>query len=216
MARFRTQYGERYSYLRHETPFQLLVAVVLSQQNTDAGVNKVTPALFAKYGTPEAMARARVESIRALIEPIRYAWTKAPRLKEMARRIVDDFGGEVPTTMEELTSLPGVGVKTASVVQGYVLGRAEAVAVDVHVGRVAYRLGLTTSPTNADRSSRELGALYLEKDWPDVNFYFIKHGRTTCVARRPFCGDCVVRDLCPRVGVTEARGARGPERAQAS
>ncbi|HEX2022355.1 MAG TPA: endonuclease III, partial [Candidatus Thermoplasmatota archaeon] len=104
-------------------------------------------------------------------------------------------------------TLPGVGVKTASVVQGYVLGEAEAVAADVHVTRIAYRLGLT-SREDPRTASRELGAVFPRADWPDVNFHFIAHGRSTCRARRPACNRCPVADLCPRRGVTEVAGTR--------
>ncbi|HWH08321.1 MAG TPA: endonuclease III [Candidatus Thermoplasmatota archaeon] len=203
LTRLRREYGPPRAFLRHETPFQLLVAVILSAQSADAGVNKVTPALFAKYPTPEAMARARVDVLRRILEPgVQYAWTKAPRLKETARRIVEDFGGEVPRSLDDLTSLPGVGRKTASVVQGYLWGEADTVAVDTHVKRVTYRLGLT-SRDDAKVAERELSALVPRRDWPDVNFYCIAHGRATCRAVRPACGRCVLSDLCPKVGVTE-------------
>ena len=156
------------------------------------------------------MAKARVVGIRRIIEPgVQYAWTKAPRLKETARRIVEDHGGEVPRAMADLTRLPGVGRKTASVVQGHVWGEAEAVAVDTHVKRVAYRLGLTTRE-DARVAERELAEVFPPKAWPEVNFYCIAHGRATCRAIRPACGRCVVRDLCPKVGVRETSGEAAP------
>ena len=203
LERLRLEYGPRRAFLHHESPFQLLVAVILSAQNTDAGVNKVTPALFAKYPTPERMARARVDSLRRILEPgVQYARTKAPRLKETARRIVEEYGGEVPRAMEDLTSLPGVGRKTASVVQGYVWGEADAVAADTHVQRVGYRLGLV-SRQDARAAERELAAIVPRAGWPDVNYYCIAHGRAICRAIRPACPRCVLKDLCPKVGVTE-------------
>ena len=212
LTRLRKEYGPRRAFLLHETPFQLLVAVILSANNTDAGVNKVTPALFARYPTPEKMMRARVDSIRRILQPgVQYAWTKAPRLKETARRIVEEYGGEVPRSMEDLTSLPGVGRKTASVVQGYVFGEADTVAADTHVQRVNYRLGLT-SRQDARTAERELSAIVPRAEWPDVNFYSIAHGRAVCRAIRPACPRCVLKDLCPKVGVHEVgAGARRGE-----
>ena len=207
LARLRRGYPPRHAFLDHATPFQLLVAVALSAQWQDRLVNRVTPALFARFGTPEAMARASPEEVLALIRPATFAPTKAQRLVEMARLLVERFGGGVPRTLEDLTSLPGVGRKTASVVQGYVWGEAESVAVDTHVKRVSYRLGLTTT-LDPDRAADELGALYPRKDWPDLNYYLIQHGRAICRARKPSCGDCLVADLCPKVGVLDAGGGK--------
>jgi endonuclease-3 len=177
---------------------------VLSAQTTDASVNQATPALFARYPTPAALAEAPVEDLRRLLRPIRFSESKAPRLRELARLLVERFDGEVPRTMADLTSLPGVGNKTAAVVQGYLWGEAESVAVDTHVKRVARRLGLT-STDDARRAERELGALYPKSEWPDINFYFIKHGRTICRAPRPLCEECLVNDICPKVGVVAPR-----------
>lgn len=217
LARLRARYGGRYAYLDHRTPYQLLVAVILSAQNRDALVNRLTPALFAEFPTPRAVMLADEARLRELLAPLRYAWTKAAWLKEGARALLERHGGEVPRGFDELTALPGVGPKTASVVQGYLWGEADAVAVDVHVNRVAYRLALASSPTNAGRAQDELAAVYPPEDWPDVNFYFIKHGRATCTARRPWCPDCPVEDLCPKVDVTSiSEAVRPPERASSS
>lgn len=214
LARFRDRYGERVSYLHHRTPFQLLVAVILSAQSTDAGVNRATPALFRAYPDAERMAKASVDDLFALIGTVNFARAKARHLQGMARQLVERHGGEVPRTMADLTSLPGVGRKTASVVQGYVHGEAETVAVDTHVARVAERLGLTSS-REPRKAERELEALYPRAEWPDVNYYFIAHGRAICRARRPLCEECLVKDVCPKVGVDPAivEAAEGPKRA---
>lgn len=210
MARFRRAYGPRYAYLAHGSPFQLLVAVILSAQAPDAVVNRVTPALFAAYPTARAMAQAPEEELRRLVEPVSFARSKARHLRGAARLLVERHGGEVPRAMEDLVALPGVGRKTASVVQGYVWGEAEAVAVDTHVRRVSFRLGLTTRE-DPDQVAEDLGALYPPRDWPDVNFFFIRHGRAVCVARRPRCGECLVADLCPRRGVTAVAAGPGAQ-----
>lgn len=213
LARFREAYGERASYLNHETPFQLLVAVILSAQMTDAGVNRVTPALFEAYPTPRRMAEAAVADVLRLIEPVNFARSKARHLVETARRLVADFGGEVPRSMEDLTSLPGVGRKTAAVVQGYVWNEADTVAVDTHVSRVAERLGLTSS-REPRKAERELEALFPRSDWPAINDSFIAHGRAVCKARRPLCETCVVKGICPKIGVDPAivAASEGPRR----
>lgn len=209
LARFRREYPPRYAYLHHETPFQLLVAVILSAQAQDATVNRRTPGLFAKYPTAERMARAEPQDLYDLLEPITFARSKAKRLVGMARMLVERHGGEVPTTMEALVELPGVARKTASVVQGYVTGRAEGVAVDTHVRRVSYRLALTDQEA-PPKIETDLMALYPPEDWPDINFYFIWHGRHgPCVARKPRCPECIVEDLCPKKGVTEMGVPKG-------
>ena len=209
LARFRAAYPPRYSYLRHETPFQLLVAVILSAQAPDALVNKRTPGLFARFPTPEAMMGATQQEVFDLLHPIPFSWTKAKHLLGAARILVEKHGGALPRAMADLVELPGVARKTASVVQGYVFGAAEGVAVDTHVRRVSYRLGLTEHEA-PPRIEKDLMALYPAPDWPDINFYFIQHGRHgPCVARRPRCPECLVRDLCPRRGVDEVGAPKG-------
>lgn len=205
LARLRREHGPRYAFLRHDTPFQLLVAVALSAQTPDALVNQVTPALFAKYPSPERMARAREESILVIIRRVNFSPGKARRLREMARALVERHGGEVPRSLAELVELPGVGRKTAAVVQGLAWGEAESVAVDTHVLRVSYRLGLTREEA-PDAVADDLARVVPRAEWPDVNFYLIAHGRSVCVARRPRCEACELADLCPKVGVTETAG----------
>jgi endonuclease III len=213
LARFRETYPEPYSYLHHGSPFQLLVAVILSAQAPDALVNRRTPGLFGKYPTPEAMRNATVEELADLVHPVPFARSKARYLKETARLLVERHGGEVPRSMEDLTALPGVARKTASVVQGYVFGASEGVGVDTHVRRVSFRLGLTSEET-PQKIERDLMALHPPEDWPAINFYYIQHGRHgPCVARRPRCPGCVVEDLCPRQGVTETAPPAGPRKA---
>jgi endonuclease-3 len=209
LARFRREHPARFAYLHHGSPFQLLVAVILSAQARDATVNRRTPGLFARYPNAETMARAEPEDLEGLLAPITFARSKAKHLVGMARMLVERHGGQVPSAMADLVELPGVARKTASVVQGYVSGRAEGVAVDTHVRRVSYRLALTDEE-DPKRIEKDLMALYPPEDWPDINFHFIWHGRHgPCVARRPRCPECIVQDLCPKVGVTEMGAPKG-------
>lgn len=212
LERLRARYGRRCSYLRHESPFQLLVAVVLSAQNMDRVVDRVTPGLFAEYPTPQAVMRADTHCLRAHLAPLRYAWTKADWIKEIARRIVERHDGEVPRDLQDLLALPGVGPKTASVVQGYVWGAADTVAVDTHANRVAHRLAFVSRPDDPRQAEDELARTFARPDWPDVNLYLVRHGRTTCVARAPRCGECPVEALCPKVDV----GLIAPSRREAT
>lgn len=201
LARFQKEYPEPYCFLDHGSPFQLLVAVILSAQCTDAQVNKATPALFAKYPTPAALAGAPRENVERLVYTTGFYREKAKRIQETARMIEATFGGEVPRSMADLMSLPGVARKTANVVQSYVHGQSEGICVDTHVKRVAYRLGLT-SAEDPVKVEQDLMRVYEPAHYEEVPFYFISHGRAVCDARRPACSRCVVRDLCPRRGVT--------------
>lgn len=201
LARVRKEYPEPYCFLDHGSPFQLLVAVILSAQCTDAQVNKVTPALFAKYPTPEALARAPRAEVERLVFTTGFYREKAKRIQQTAQMVVERFGGEVPRSMEDLMSLPGVARKTANVVQSYVHGQSEGICVDTHVKRVAFRLGLT-SAEDPVKVEQDLMRVYEPAHYEEVPFYFISHGRAVCDARRPACSRCVVSDLCPKRGVT--------------
>lgn len=207
LERLRKEHGEPYCFLDFETPFQLLVAVILSAQCTDAMVNKVTPALFEKYGTPRALAEAPREDVERIIHRTGFYRAKAKNVQGAARVIVDRFGGEVPLDMEDLMALPGVARKTANVVQEHVAGRNEGVCVDTHVKRVAFRLGLTREEDPV-KVEQDLMRVYPEEDWGDVPFHLILHGRQACDAKRPRCGECLLADLCPRKGVTKEQLAK--------
>ncbi|MDY6293110.1 MAG: endonuclease III [Bacteroidales bacterium] len=175
-------------------PFEILVAVILSAQCTDKRVNTVTPALFEAYPTAEAMARATAEDILRFISSVSYPNSKARHLQAMATMLVDEFGGKVPDSMEELTRLPGVGRKTANVMLGVVFHKA-AIAVDTHVFRVANRTGLAVGKTPLEVEkilTRHIPARYR---YP-AHHWLLLHGRYVCKATRPLCFDCGIRQWC--------------------
>ncbi len=181
--------------LDHETPHQLLVATILSAQCTDARVNLVTKDLFRKYPSPAAFAAADLDAMERDVKSTGFFRMKARAVVEMSRDVVTRHGGEVPRTMEELTALRGVGRKTANVVLGNAFG-IPGVVVDTHVTRLSRRLGLT-GEEDAARIERDLGALLPRGWWTIASHLLILHGRRTCKARGPRCGECAVRDLCP-------------------
>ena len=181
--------------LHYADPFQLLVAVILSAQCTDKRVNMITPALFAAYPTPYAMAQASGEDIFPYVASVSYPNNKAKALAAMARKLVDDFGGRVPDDMDSLVSLPGVGRKTANVILSVVYGQA-AMAVDTHVHRVADRIGLTTRCTTPLATERALVRNIPEELIGRAHHWLILHGRYTCKARTPLCGQCGLSDIC--------------------
>jgi endonuclease III len=196
LARLRELYPDSRCSLDHRTPFQLLAATVLSAQCTDALVNRVTPALFAAYPAPEALRAADATDVEAVIRSVNYYRTKARALVGLADALVERFGGEVPRTMDALTTLPGVGRKTANVVLGVAFGEADGVVVDTHVKRVAARLGLTTH-TDAERVERELLPLLPREERVLFTHRVIDHGRAVCTARAPRCAGCGLLELCP-------------------
>jgi len=181
--------------LDHATPFQLLVAIILSAQCTDARVNQVTPALFAAVPDAAAMAAADPQEIERLIYSTGFFRAKARNLIAMARAVVARFGGEVPSRMEDLVSLPGVGRKTANVILGHGF-RTPGIAVDTHVLRLSRRLGLTDA-TDPVRVERDLAALWPRREWTDTSLRLIYHGRQVCAARTPRCEDCIFAGWCP-------------------
>lgn len=181
--------------LHYANPFQLLCAVILSAQCTDKRVNLITPALFEAFPTAAALAAARPEEVFELIRSCSYPNNKTKSLLGMARRLVDEFGGEVPSDMDSLLSLPGVGRKTANVMLAVVWGKA-AMAVDTHVFRVSERIGLTTGSKNPLQTEKALVRHIAEADIPDAHHWLILHGRYVCKARRPDCLNCPITDLC--------------------
>lgn len=180
--------------LNYESPYQLLVAVMLSAQCTDKRVNLTTPALFAAYPTPQALAQATPDDVFDLIRSISYPNSKAKHLVAMAQLLVSEFGGEVPATMESLTRMPGVGRKTANVILAVLFDEA-AMPVDTHVFRVSNRIGLTTA-TNVLQSERQLLELIPDHLMHNAHHWLILHGRYTCKARKPDCDRCPLTDLC--------------------
>ena len=193
------KYGPVECFLDHTNPFRLVISVLLSAQTTDAQVNRVTPELFRRFPTPEAMAAASPEEVAKIIRSLGFYKTKARHCVEAAQAIVADFGGEVPHTMAELTSLSGVGRKTANIVLNVSFGIVEGIAVDTHVNRIAHRLGL--SPKTHEReplkTEQDLLAILPRELWGPVNHQWIRHGRDTCTARAPKCDGCVLEDICP-------------------
>ena len=197
--RLDNKYGPVECFLDHTNPFRLVISVLLSAQTTDAQVNRVTPELFRRFPTPEAMAAASPEEVAEIIRSLGFYKTKARHCVEAAQAIVADFGGEVPHTMAELTSLPGVGRKTANIVLNVSFGIAEGIAVDTHVNRIAHRLRL--SPKTHEReplkTEQDLLAILPRELWGPVNHQWIRHGRDTCTARAPKCDGCALEDICP-------------------
>jgi len=180
--------------LQYKDPFQLLVAVMLSAQCTDKRVNMVTPALFAAYPTPQSMATASVEDILEYVKSVSYPNSKAAHLKAMAQKLIDDYDGRVPDNMKDLTSLPGVGRKTANVILGIVFGKA-TIPVDTHVYRVSHRLGLSQgkTPNDVERDlSRHIPAQLRFK----AHHWILLHGRYVCKAQRPDCLNCGIQHYC--------------------
>ena len=181
--------------LHYESPFQLLVAVVLSAQCTDKRVNMVTPALFAAYPTPEAMAQAGEEQIFSYIRSVSYPNSKSRHLAGLSRMLVEDFAGQVPDDIEQLQRLPGVGRKTANVVEAVYFDRP-AMPVDTHVFRVANRIGLTVDSKTPLQTERELVKHIPPELLPKAHHWLILHGRYVCQARRPKCGECGLAEVC--------------------
>lgn len=183
--------------LTWSTPWELLVATVLSAQCTDERVNKVTPPLFQALPTVRDMAAAEVAQVEGLIRTTGLFRSKAKHLVATARLLVQDYGGDVPRTMEDLLRLPGVARKTANIVLSNAFGIQAGVAVDTHVKRLAWRMGLTNSK-DVKRIEKDLMALVPQEDWGNVNHWLVLFGREVCMARNPQCHVCPVADFCPK------------------
>jgi len=181
--------------LRHDGPFQLLVATILSAQSTDERVNMVTPALFAAFPTAAALADAPAEEVEELIHSTGFFRAKTRSLLGMARAVADDHGGQVPSDMDQLTRLPGVGRKTANVVRSVAFD-LPGLPVDTHVGRIVRRLGLTAQDDPV-KVEAEVCALLPPREWGAFSLRLILHGRRVCLARRPRCEECLLADFCP-------------------
>lgn len=198
-ARMQARYGTVGAQLDFSTPFTTVIAVMLSAQTTDASVNRVTPELFRRWPTPEAMAQANPDEVAEVIRSLGFYRSKSQHCVDIARMIMADFGGEVPHTMEELTRLPGVGRKTANIVLNKCFGIVDGIAVDTHVYRIATRLKLTNAPTPLEAEQDLLGLLPHEL-WKDVNSQWILFGREVCTSRAPKCDNCPMGDICPSQG----------------
>lgn len=195
------RYGPVECFLDHENPFRLVISVLLSAQTTDAQVNKVTPELFRRWPTPEAMAGATTTEIAEVIKSLGFYKTKAKHCVEAAQMIAADYGGHVPADMKELVKLPGVGRKTANIVLNVSFGIVEGIAVDTHVNRIAHRLKLSPKTHEKEplKTEQDLLKILPKEYWRNVNHQWIKFGREICDARKPLCSECPLSDICPSV-----------------
>ena len=200
-------YPQALCSLDFASPFQLLIATILSAQCTDKRVNVVTGSLFGRWPAAAALAAASQAEVEAVIRSTGFFRAKAKNIRGCCQALVERHGGEVPRTLEELVRLPGVGRKTANVVLGSGFGLPSGVVVDTHVGRISRRLGLTRH-ADAVKAERDLIAAIPKSHWIVFSHRLIEHGRTVCTARRPRCEDCPLTDLCPRVGVKPATKKR--------
>ncbi len=201
------RYAAQTPHLAFRNPWELLVAVMLSAQCTDAVVNRVTPALFARFPDPASTAGAEIVELEGLIKAAGFFRTKARHLRETAGLVAGRFAGKVPERMEDLLVLPGVARKTAAVVLYTAFGKNEGLAVDTHVGRIAFRLGLTAS-RGQGRIEKDLMALFPRAQWGEINHRMVSFGRDVCRAQKPLCPECGLAEVCPRRGVEDGPKTR--------
>ena len=194
--------------LDFSTPFTLLVAVMLSAQCTDERVNKTTPELFERCKTIEDFANIDIHELEQIIHPCGFYKNKAKNIKACAKEIVKRFGGKVPQTMEELTSLPGVGRKSANVIMLEAFGKAEGIAVDTHCKRIANKMGLSKE-NEPEKIEQDLLKIFDKEDYKDINHLLVWHGRNTCIARNPKCEECPVKEMCDEyISVSKNKGGK--------
>lgn len=213
--RLKKIYPDATTELNWRNPYELLIATILSAQTTDKKTNEVTPTLFAKFPTPEALAEAPLKEVEEIVKPLGYYRQKAKTIVKTARALVDRFRGEVPRTMDEMVTLPGVGRKTAAIVLGTAFRVQEGIPVDTHVQRVARRLGLTDKK-RPERIEKDLMAMVPRKEWSWFGHALTLHGRYVCLSRKPKCLECLLEPYCEKVGVTvkimpNPRGGKGRE-----
>lgn len=194
--RLEAEYPDSHIKLEYRDPFELLIATILAAQTTDVQVNRITPRLFERWPGPAELAGADPSEVREVIRSTGFYRNKQKSVQGAARMIVEEHGGRVPDTMDELVRLPGVARKTANIVLGDAYGRAEGIAVDTHVKRLSKRLELTEH-TDPVRIERDLVELFDRDRWAHLNHLLVDHGRAVCDAKKPRCGECVLADLCP-------------------
>jgi endonuclease III len=194
--RLKQLYPDAHCELNHSNAFELLVATILSAQCTDVRVNLVTPELFKKYPSPQKLAKAKLEDVENFLKSINFYKNKSKALIECSKMLIKDFKGEVPRSVEELSQLAGVGRKTANVVLGNAFNINTGIVVDTHVKRTAHLLGLTKN-TDPVKVELDLMKLFPNETWTELSHLLIFLGRRTCVARRPQCDLCTLKDLCP-------------------
>jgi endonuclease-3 len=195
-SRLKTVHPDAHCELNHSNAYELLLATILSAQCTDARVNMVTPELFKKYPTPQKLAQARLEEVQETIKSINFFRNKSKSLIQCAQQLVEKYKGEIPKTIEELSELAGVGRKTANVVLGNAFNINIGIVVDTHVKRTSYLLGLTKH-TDPVKIEMDLMKLFPNEQWTDLSHLLIFLGRRTCLARRPQCDLCNLKDICP-------------------
>ncbi len=199
LSYFREQMPVVTTELEFASAFQLLCATLLSAQCTDKRINQVTPVLFERFPSAKEMALAEPEDVLEYVKSVSYPNSKSKHLVEMARMLVSDFGGEVPDNLDDLTKLPGVGRKTANVMQAVWFGKA-TMAVDTHVYRVSHRLGLVSKSANTPyKVEQELVKNIPKEDIPQAHHWLLLHGRYVCTSQRPHCAKCVFNDICPKL-----------------
>jgi len=189
-------YPDTRSFLKYQTPFQYLCAVILSAQCTDARVNRVAPGLHNAFPTPEKMAKARMKDVEKIIQSTGFYHNKAKNLVACAKFLLSEYGGKMPETIAEMVRIPGVGRKTANVVLGQIYGVAEGITVDTHVIRLSNRLGLTKHQ-DAVKIERDLMRIIPKEEWIPFSHRLIQHGRKVCNARKPLCNECTLAKWCP-------------------
>lgn len=189
--------------LIHDSPFQLLIATILSAQCTDVRVNIVTPALFRRFPDARSFADAKLADIEELIRSTGFFRNKAKNIQSLCMTLVEQFDGQVPNTLDELVKLPGVGRKTANVVLGNGFN-IPGITVDTHVGRLSRRMGFTKN-TDAVKVEHDLMAIWLKNDWTMFSHRMIFHGRQVCSARKPNCEGCTLKDVCPQIGIPKKK-----------
>lgn len=194
--RLKKVHPDAHCELNHSNAYELLLATILSAQCTDARVNMVTPALFKKYPTPEKLAKAKLDEVEEVIKSINFFRNKSKSLIGCAQMLVAHHQGEVPQTVEELSDLPGVGRKTANVVLGNAFNINTGIVVDTHVKRTSHLLGLTKN-SDPVKIEQDLMKLFPNEQWTDLSHLLIFLGRRTCIARRPQCDLCNLKDICP-------------------
>jgi endonuclease III len=211
-AKLRAHHADAHCELAHRSPFELIVATVLSAQSTDVMVNQVTPELFRRWPTPEKLAAAKTDEVERAIGRLGFFRQKTKSIVGLSQRLVDEHHGEVPRTLDELVKLPGVGRKTANVVLGVAFGTPEGVVVDTHVQRITQRLGFTKHDEPAG-IEQDLMRAFPREDWDAIGHVLIFHGRRICTARKPACAACPVADSCPSAFRAEQVG-RKPARSR--
>src|SRR4051812_11201952 len=201
IRRFKKAYPDAHCALNHTSAFELLIATILSAQCTDARVNIVTADLFRKYRGPHDYLKVSQKELETDIHSTGFFRNKAKNIQAACKRMIDVYHGEVPRRMDEILTLGGVARKTANVVLGNAFGIASGVVVDTHVSRLSQRLGLTAN-TTPEKIERDLAELVPKRNWIMFPHWMIFHGRQICIARKPKCSECVLNDICPKVGVT--------------